>query len=190
MQFSPSAPRKNVTINEVIVSIPQPFVAGHVCTAGEAASLNQTLIENTRNNLAGKAKREKDPVPVTQEGADDYVANYEFGARGGSRSAMSPVERKAYEIAEAKVREAIKAQGIKFTEVPDEDYDALVEEVAAQPEVIKAAEKQVRDMQKMAVEGVDLSRLKLKTPRSNGNGEAQQGGEPQAEQGSGEQAAA
>lgn len=167
MQFDPSAPRKQVTINDVVVSIPQPFAAGHVCTAGEAASLNQTLVENTRNNLTGKAKREKDPVAVTQAGVDEYIAAYEFGARGGSRSTMTPVERKAWEIAEEKVRAAIKAQGIKFSEVSDEDYDALVSEIAAQPEVVKAAEKQIRDMQKMAVEGVDLTKLRLK-PKGNG----------------------
>jgi hypothetical protein len=34
-----------------------PYCAGHLCTAGEARALNQTRLENIRNNLAAKAKQ-------------------------------------------------------------------------------------------------------------------------------------
>jgi hypothetical protein len=58
------------------------YAEGHICTAGEAAALNQTLRENVRNNLADKPN-------LTQQDVDTYLAEYIMGvgsARGPKRT--------------------------------------------------------------------------------------------------------
>jgi len=74
-----------------------PYAAGHVCTEGEANALNQTLAENCRNNLSGKAKDGK----LSQADVDAYVASYQFGAKGGFTA--NPIESMALTIARKKV---------------------------------------------------------------------------------------
>lgn len=49
-----ATPRINRPIGGVILSIPQPFAEGHVLTANEAASMNQTYLENVGNNFRSK----------------------------------------------------------------------------------------------------------------------------------------
>ena len=70
---------KLVTIGGEQFTVALPYVAGHVINEGEANALNQTLVENCRNNLSGKAKDSK----LTQADVDAYLANYQFGAKGG-----------------------------------------------------------------------------------------------------------
>jgi hypothetical protein len=98
---------KTITIGGAQFSIPSPYEAGHVCTEGEAHALNQTLAENCRNNLSGKAKDGK----LTQADVDAYVASYQFGAKGGS--VANPIESMALAIA----RKKINKNGLSASEV-------------------------------------------------------------------------
>ena len=82
-----AATARTITIAGEQFAIPSPYVAGHVCTEGEAHALNQTLRENARNNLSGKAKEGK----LTQADVDAYISSYQFGANGGGFTA-NPVE--------------------------------------------------------------------------------------------------
>src|SRR6516225_12371765 len=98
---------KTITIGGTQFAIPMPYAAGHVCSEGEANALNQTLAENCRNNLSGKAKDGK----LSQTDVDAYVASYQFGAKGGFVS--NPVESMALQIARRKV----KAKGMKASDI-------------------------------------------------------------------------
>jgi hypothetical protein len=99
---------KMLTIGGERFVMPMPYSAGHVCTEGEANALNQTLAENCRNNLSGKAKDGK----LSQADVDAYVASYQFGAKGGG-FVSNPVESMALQIARRKV----KAKGMKASDI-------------------------------------------------------------------------
>lgn len=169
MKFDASTPRANLTIGDATFTCPAVFAAGHVLTEGEAQTLNQTLRENVRNNLAHKTKpgKAKDGTEtpaegLTQDEVDAYVAEYEMGLRrggGGGEARLSPVERKARQIAREKVLEALKKKGLKIdtkTEDGKKQMETLVAQVAAKPEVIKEAEKQLKAVERIALEDLDL----------------------------------
>lgn len=147
MHFDTSTPRVNVTIKGTSVAVPAPFVAGHTCSENEASALNQLLRENVRNNLATRES-------LDQAAVDEYVAQYEFGARrsGGGAPALSPVERKARAIAKEKIQAALKARG---QTVEKENLAQMVEQLAARSDIIKLAEAQIKAVEKLALEDLD-----------------------------------
>jgi hypothetical protein len=159
MQFDTSTPRAEITIQGTDFSIPQPFVEGHNCTAGEASALNQLLAENTRNNFAGKMKqrKEKGEADYTQEDLDAYIAEYEFGVRraGSGEARLTPVEREARRIARDRITTALKSRNQK---VDKEKMEELVTQLAARDSVLKEAEKRVKATEKISIEelGLDL----------------------------------
>jgi hypothetical protein len=164
--FSPDTARRPLTIENQEFTVPVLFAAGHVLTEGEAASLNQTLRENVRNNLAARLKPGKDnaaPKGLSQADVDAYVTEYEFGARrggGGGEAGFSPVERKARSIAREKVKEALAKRGQTLNLKTDEGkatMEKLVSQVAAKPEIVKEAEKQLKAVEKIALDDLDIA---------------------------------
>lgn len=161
MQFNADTPRSEATIQGLKFTIPEPFKAGHVCTEGEASSLNQTLRENVRNNVAAQIKAEEEKAEgerktFTQEDVDAYVADYEFGiraARGEAR--LSPEEREARNIARNIINAKLKESN---TAKPDADtMEAWIKQVASQPPVVKEAARRVKSVSGIAIEGLDLT---------------------------------
>lgn len=169
MHFTSETPRREFTMQGKRFTAPTPFAEGHTCTAAEAHALNQILIENTRNNFAGKfkdaAEGKEGAVEPTQADFDAYVAEYEFGARrsaSGTRTPVDPVEKEAFDMAfnlvkqklaqvgrsikEAGGHEAIKA---KAAQVLETHRDAL----------IAKAKKVVAARQATAIEELDVSDL-------------------------------
>ena len=63
-------PTQAITIAGTRFTVPVRYAEGHVLTAGEANALNQTYLENCRNNLSGRAK----DGTLTQEIVDQYAA--------------------------------------------------------------------------------------------------------------------
>lgn len=163
MQFDQSTPRANLTIGDNQFTVPACFVTGHSLSENEAKAMNQLLRENIRNNLAARLRDNGDGQVrgLTQEEVDEYVGEYEFGAgRGGGESRLSPVERKARQIAREKVISALKQKGKKIdtkTEEGKRNMEALVAQVAARPEIIKEAEKQLKSIEKIALEDLDIA---------------------------------
>ena len=157
MKFSADTPRRQVQIASETYSVPEPFNAGHTCTENEAAALNQLLAENVRNNFAGKVKKAQEdnqPAP-DQSTLDEYVASYEFGVRtGGGGRTLDPVEKEMRDIAAAKVKEAMKAAGIKLSDVPTKTLNEKVEATVQANEAAlrKIAEKNVANRNKFAAE--------------------------------------
>jgi hypothetical protein len=168
MQFDTSTPRQDITIQGAIFSCPMPFHEGYPLKANEASAMNGLLAENLRNNVVGKfseGEGENRRFNCTQEQFDEYASQYEFGARRGSGEArLSPVEREARKIAREKVNEALKAKGKKLdlkTEQGRETMEALVSQLAANPAIVKEAEKRVKATERISVEelGLDFSAL-------------------------------
>lgn len=161
MQYDASTPRAETTIAGAVFSVPQPFVSGQSVDEGMARALNQLVRENVRNNLASRLKGD-DPKGLTQADVDAYVTEYEFGqSRGGNgASALSPVERKARTIAREKVKEALKRKNLKIdvsTDQGKEQMERLISQAAARPEIIKEAEKQLRAVEKISLDELDLA---------------------------------
>ena len=98
---------KLVTIGGEQFTVALPYVAGHVINEGEASALNQTLIENARNNLSGRVKN----ANLTQADVDAYLASYQFGVKGGFTA--NPIESMALAIARKKVNK----RGLSASEI-------------------------------------------------------------------------
>lgn len=158
------AARSEITIAGVCLSVPAPFLEGHVCRANEAAVMNQTYAENIRNNFATKVKaavvnseEQIDPetgevtpgVPVDLEilqmELDEYILSYDFGVRrsGSVRAPVDPIEREAMKIATMKVKEALRKQGHKIGDIPVEKIRELAAGALEQYPQIREHAKQI-----------------------------------------------
>ena len=102
-------PTQAITIAGSQFTVPLRYAEGHVLIAGEANALNQTFLENCRNNLSGKAK----DGTLTQEIVDQYAASYQFGQRKGGFGPSDPVESMALTIA----RKRVKSGGMSAAEI-------------------------------------------------------------------------
>jgi hypothetical protein len=110
-EINDSTPRTSIMIAGDNFTVPQPFAAGHVLNANEASSLNQTYAENVRNNMAGKAKAQKEAGSYAQDvfqgQVDDYTNDYEFGQRVGGGRSGDPIRTEAMAITRDLIRQAI-----------------------------------------------------------------------------------
>lgn len=124
---------KQITVAEQSVSVPCPFVEGHVLKINEAPVLNQTLHENIRNNCTKKVNAAitagADPAAV-QKVIDDYIASYDFGARrGGGFRPTDPLQAEKLRITKDLVLKAMKKQNIKRKDVETDAFNARVQGV-------------------------------------------------------------
>lgn len=168
MQINPSAPTRQRSIGEFLLTIPQPYTAGHTVTDGEASALNQIIAENVSNNLRAKLQAgvasdvEGQPAtPHTAESAqslvDSYLADYEMGVRRvgeGSSRTVDPIEREARKLAKAKAKELVLAKGMK---VKDVNIDEIAETIYnANIEALTNAAKKLVAAQEKAKAGAEL----------------------------------
>lgn len=150
------------TINGMEFEISQPYAEGHQCTAAEARALNQTRSENIGNNTRAKIKEMIENGNPEQD-IYDYVsgvdAEYVFTLAGVSASRkLDPVEREANKLARELLKDHLAQSGRKLTVAPEgmtkEDWEdkvaSEVERIAALPEVLKAAQKNVDAKAKQA----------------------------------------
>lgn len=111
----------------IVFDLTAPYAEGHVLNAVEAATLNQIRAENIGNNLREHIKElvaghtapySDDLVAKAREMVAGADATYEFGAnggRGGARGPQDPVKAVAMGLAEATIRAAMQAKGLKLT---------------------------------------------------------------------------
>ena len=126
-------PTQTITIAGSQFTVPLRYAEGHVLTAGEANALNQTYLENCRNNLSGRAK----DGTLTQEIVDQYAASYAFGQRTGGFASADPVESMALTIA----RKRVKSRGMSAAQVTHAAHGLLAGERGAS--IRKAAQAMV-----------------------------------------------
>ena len=126
-------PTQAITIAGTRFTVPVRYAEGHVLTAGEANALNQTYLENCRNNLSGRAK----DGTLTQEIVDQYAASYVFGQRTGGFASGDPVESMALTIA----RKRVKSRGMSAAEITQAAHALLASDRGAS--IRKAAQAMV-----------------------------------------------
>jgi len=143
-----------------------PYVAGHTLTEVEANVLNQTRVENVRNNTAKaikEAKESGDPAKLAEARAAVLAYDLEYifsagGSRGeGATVKLDPIEREARKIAKAILTAELTKKGFKFSTAPAgvsaDDWKAKMEaniaKIAVLPDVLKAAEKAVKQANKV-----------------------------------------
>lgn len=145
------------------------YAEGHVLTANEAATLNQTFFENIRNNFAGKAKEDG-----TQEDLDKYVASYKFGERtGGGGGSRDPIEVEALNLARDAVRKAITTKGGKIADFTAKAIsEAAAKLVEANPVYREKAKERVEQMQSIASDSIDPSIMEALTAAAKPEGDA------------------
>jgi hypothetical protein len=147
MNIEADCPTKEITIAGQTFVAPAPYAAEHVLTEMEAKVLNQTLIENLRNNFATRVKQGQSTeeahaeiAAATQADFDAYVASYEFGVkRSGGRSSqpVDPVEKEARKIAREKVVAALKGKGVKVSDLDKDVVEGYITKALETYPVIK-----------------------------------------------------
>lgn len=144
---------EQITIQGRTFNVPNPYEDGHVCTANEAAALNQVFHENIRNNLAKKLSEGQDEA---QAQIDSYSSTYQFGVRtggGGGGGPRDPIKVEAMRIGREAVKNAILKKGLKI-----EDFGAkqISERAAAtlpaHPEWTEEAKRRVTAARQIADE--------------------------------------
>lgn len=171
LNITADTPRNDRTIGGVLVKVPAPYAEGHVCSAGEAAMLNQTLAENFSNNLRkqvsefvpeGSPEGTKPRVAEADEAqaiVDKYASVYEPGVRrssGGGRKTLDPIEKEMRTIARESLNALLKRQGLKRNEV---SYDDLLDQIVEDHgDALRAkATKIVAAREKNSADDLDLS---------------------------------
>lgn len=155
-----NAPRRDVTIQGVILSVAAPYAEGHPLSQIEASVLNQTFAENIRNNYASAVKEalEKAKAAGTeanlaelQSALDEYMAEYEFGVRGTrtARVSADPVEREAIKLARERVKQALAKAGFKVAR-GDEEPGGNVLSKDKLEELVEAALEKYPDIREAA----------------------------------------
>lgn len=136
-----------------------PHVEGDTITGAEAAALNQTRIENIKNNVAeavaeaNKKAREMqglaEDVTVVlsvedhaalQDAITGYDMDYTFGmARVGGRIG-DPVQAEARDMAWELCREALKKKGVKLVDITAEQKNKFISDAMAKyPQILEKA---------------------------------------------------
>lgn len=132
-----------------------PYKAGHILKENEAAALNQTWLENIRNNQASTVQEEIDKAkaegrqPNTkalQKSIDEYAASYVFGS--GRQS--DPVETRAMQLARDAVRKHLTKQNKKVKDLPEGELESMAKRLLdTNPKIREIARKHVEDAKKL-----------------------------------------
>lgn len=150
-------PTKMISIGGEKFEVTAPYAEGHVCTATEAKVLNQTRAENIGNNFRAEVKKARDEgngYDAVRASLSAYDAEYTFAMGGTTRTPTDPVEREAQALASAAITAKLKDKGIKLkdylaVEGNQEKYDAALEKLSMQDDVIAAARKRVEERKKV-----------------------------------------
>lgn len=139
-------PQINMTAHETSVTLDAPYVAGHVMNEAEAYVLNQTWLENVRNNTGPRVKKARETDPNADVAAIilEYAKTYVFNLRTAStavKRTVDPVEREARVIAKELIRKKVEASNAKLKDIDKDKLEAKIAEVAARPEVLEQAKK-------------------------------------------------
>lgn len=165
---------QHMSLLGVSIEIPMPFAEGHVCTAGEAATLNQAFKEAVGNNNRSMVQKELDEQNGDVKKGDDnynnvldddreakvreavqaYAETFKLGAggAGGRRGPTDPVGKKAHLRAVALIDAKLAANGRPSVasilrsdnEEAKEVMKEKIAEIAARPDVMDWAKKEVK----------------------------------------------
>jgi len=154
---------KQKKIGDHLFTISQPYEEGHTLTAIEAKQLNQVRSENIGNNVR-KGVQEllaAGNVAEAEKLVADKDATYQFteASAGGSTRTMDPVEKEARKLAREAIKENLKEQGRKISDIDKDKLAEAVAIVAERDDIMAAAKKAVAQRNKTissALEGLNL----------------------------------
>lgn len=158
---------KTISISGQAFEVNAPYLAGHVLNEAEAKVLNQTRAENIGNNFRSDVKKavESGDAAALEEvkrKLAEYDANYQFSMTQ-ARTPIDPIEAEAIRIAKeyvkAKIAEKYGVTLKKYFEMDEANegkYEASVEKVAGQEDILKEAKKRVAAKKKVLDIGADL----------------------------------
>jgi hypothetical protein len=166
LEFADS-PVKDLTVAGLILQARLRYEEGHALVGNEVGVMNQTLLENLRNNFAAKIKKATEDAKVEnatdlpaetlaaiQKEFDSYSEGYEFGARGGRD--VDPVRAKAIELATGRVKAALKEKNMKISEIGQDKIKEMAEAaVDKYPDFMKKAQALV-DAARAAAESLQV----------------------------------
>ena len=134
MTESPAPAPLLLSISKLIIPIPPRYFPGHVLTAPEALALNQTFIENVRNNQAPKVKKTLEAGEPSEDAKakliaeiQAYAQTYEFSATRQSRVVRDPVEAEARKIALNALLASLQKKGKSSKDFTKEALDTAVD---------------------------------------------------------------
>lgn len=156
---------KEISIHGEKFTVGAPYAEGHTLTAVEAKVLNQVRAENIGNNFRADVKKALDGggnLAEVRAKFVEYDGTYTFAAGGSTRTPVDPVEREAQSIAKLAVKDKIREKHGKSVkeylavEGNQEKYDAAVEQIASQDDVLKEAKKRVAARKKSIANTEDI----------------------------------
>lgn len=149
---------KTINIHGVPFTVSAPYAEGHVLTAIEARSLNQTRAENIGNNFRKSvAEAKDDPAKLEALKAElaDYDSKYTFAMRV-AREPVDPLERAARAVAKEVLNAHIKktlgvtVKAYLATEGNEDKYEANLEKLMVRDDVLKVAKERVKASKKVS----------------------------------------
>ena len=156
---------QSIRIQGVDFDAPAPYAAGQEINEPEAATLNQTLAENLRNNFAAKVKAAKETngdnlsdevIAGLRADFATYADSYEFHGRRATRAPVDPVKREATKIAKSIVLAALRQKKIETKSLPEGKLEELVEGVIGrQPQIMEEAKRRVEASKNVATDALD-----------------------------------
>ena len=116
-----------ITIHGKTYNVSEPYAEGHSLTETEAKALNRARAERLYGLLGAKAK---DNTSLGQSDVDAADATFSFDtlARRGGGGMRDPIKAIAMEMAERKVKAAIKAKGHNVSDYKMADVTKLARE--------------------------------------------------------------
>lgn len=165
-----------LTIAGKTFEAPARYEAGHVLTANEAASLNQTMLENVGNNFRKRVKDGKETLDTLQAAFFDYVKGYSFGVRTArTASPGDPVGAEAIRLALAFIKDKIRNGGKKVADYTTVQLnEAASKLVEKDPAYRSTAEATIAARKSIAPAHTDLDDL-IGAPQPKGEGTPPEG---------------
>ena len=169
---------KTITVKGSKFQIPTAeeagIVAGYTLDAAAAKHLYQTRCDRIRNNVTPVVKKLMDQGASNEDIAHkvwDYASNYQFSMPGQRGRVSDPAVKEQYVIARQLLRDHLKDQGRKLSDIPNgmskEEWKEKVkdnlEKVANHPETVELARKRIQARSASApstpaaLEGINLS---------------------------------
>lgn len=151
---------KDIMIQGLKFTATTPYEAGHALSEVEAKVLNQTRLENLRNNFASTVKAANEGGEGAPSVDDlpnlfaEYDTKYTFAmpSTGGGSRKLDPVEREARALAIEIIRDNLAGETPprKYADVKKanpEGLEAKISELSLNDQVIKLAKRRVKDKQ-------------------------------------------
>lgn len=154
-------PTQQLTIQGITFQATLPYAAGHTLSENEAKVLNQTRVENLRNNFAkqvadakeeaGEGAMSDEAIAALHEAFAKYDSEYMFSGTRQTRGPIDPVATRARKIAREMITEQARSKGMKVREWPEGQMDKFIDALLLKrPDITEEAKRQVETSKALA----------------------------------------